>query len=126
MDKQINLWPEILDLLLYAGDGVSLKLLCTNGNNAPVDITGSVKAQIKLNRISTDAPIVEFAANMIDAYQGIILLSLTGDQTKLLIADPSVTHGKFVGVWDLQWSPAGAQPRTLLQGTVECVADVSR
>ena len=59
-----------------------------------------------------------------DAYQGKIILSLTGEQTKQLSLDPSSKSGRFIGVWDMQWTPADKQPRTLCQGTVECVADV--
>ena len=122
----INLQPQILDLALYAGDGVEFRLVCTNGSNAPVNVTGSVAAQIRLNRLDATAPIVEFTTDMVDAHQGIITLSLTEDQTRELVDHPSASQGRFVGVWDIQWSPSTSQPRTLCQGKVECVADVTR
>lgn len=122
----INVQPDILNLALYAGDGFSLRLLCTNGAGAPVDITGAVTAQVRLTHIADDPPLVSFAANMVDAWQGIIVLSLTGAQTRLLSDDPSSLAGKFTGVWDVQWAPSGSQPRTLCQGEVECVSDVTR
>lgn len=118
----INVRPAVLDLLLYAGDGVDFRLICTDGEGAPIDITGNVIAHIRQDRVNPDAPLAEFAVGMVDAYQGIIVLTLTGDQTQTLI-DPS---GKFTGVWDAQWEPSSGQPRTLCQGKVECVADVSR
>lgn len=118
MAGQINLQPQVLDLLLYAGDGVEFRLVCTNGTGAPIDITGSVKAQIRVDRLTPDPPVSTFTVNSVDAYQGIIILSLTGAQTQQL--------GKFIGVWDLQWTPAGQQPRTICQGKVECVIDVTR
>lgn len=118
----INVQPSILDLVLYAGDGVEFRLICTDSGNSPVDVTGSVNAQIRLDRLSQDTPVAEFTVGLIDAYQGIIVLSLTGQQTKDLVG----SSGKFAGVWDVQWTPSGKQPRTLCQGKVECVADVTR
>jgi hypothetical protein len=122
----IDLQPQVLDLILYAGDGVSFRLICTDKAGAPVDITGSVEAQIRLNRSKDEVPIVEFTANLVDAYQGIVILSLAGDQTQTLADHPSASAGKFKGVWDVEWEPAGLEPRTLCQGDVECVADVTR
>ena len=127
MAGQINLQPQVLDLILYAGDGVSFRLKCTDKAGAPVEVTGSVEAQIRLNRSKAESSIVEFSAEMQDAYNGIIVLSLTGDQTQALVDHPSVnSSGKFTGVWDVQWEPSGLEPRTLCQGAVECVADVTR
>ena len=126
MANQINLQPDILDLSLYAGDGVEFRVLCTNSAGAPVDISGSVSAVVRLERLTPDPPIVSFAVNLVDAYLGKIILSLTGDQTMQLAMHPSSKSGKFLGVWDLQWVPAGSQPRTMCQGKVECVVDVTR
>lgn len=123
----IDLQPQILDLILYAGDGVSFRLICTDKAGAPVDVTGSVDAHIRIDRSDGSQPIVEFAADLVDAYNGIVALSLTGEQTQALVDDPSAnSSGKFTGVWDVQWEPAGLEPRTLCQGKVECVADVTR
>lgn len=126
MANQINLQPQVLDLALYAGDGAEFRLVCTNGSDVPVDITGTVQAQVRLDRLEANTPIVEFTAGLVDAYQGIIVLSLTGAQTQQLVLEPTAVSGKFVGVWDIQWTPANKQPRTLCQGKVECVADVTR
>lgn len=122
----INIRPSVLDLMLYAGDGIKFRLICTDTGEDPVDITGAVKAQIRVDRLSDDPPVVEFTVGMVDAYQGIIVLSLTDEQTQALVDDPSSPPGKFTGVWDLQWTPAGEESRTLCQGKVECVADVTR
>jgi hypothetical protein len=123
--NQINVQPQSLDLALYAGDGVEFRLICTNGDGAPIDVNGAVKAQIRLERLTPDPAIVAFTVGMLDAYQGIVILSLTGAQTTQLITGSS-TPGKFNGVWDVQWTPSGKQPRTLCQGKVECVTDVTR
>jgi hypothetical protein len=125
MANQINLQPQVLDLALYAGDGVSIKLHCVDKAGAPIDVNGTVKAQIKLDRTS-NSPIVSFTIGVVDAYQGIVVLSLTGAETAQLSSDPSSKSGAFVGVWDIQWTPSGKQPRTLVQGKVECVSDVTR
>ena len=122
MAGRINLQPELVDLILYAGDGVDLPITCTDGAGAPIDMSGAVTAQIRLERLTPDPPIVSFSVNAVDAYLGKVILSLTGDQTADLVSE----SGKFVGVWDVQWTPAGNQPRTLCQGKVECVADVTR
>ena len=126
MPGQIKLQPEVLDLSLYAGDGVKLPMTCVTEAGAPIDLSGAIDAQIRINRLEESVPLVTFAVNTTDAYKGKIVLTLTGDQTASLMTDPSVKQGKFVGVWDVQWTEAGEEPRTLCQGQVECVADVSR
>jgi hypothetical protein len=126
MANKINLQPEVLDLGLYAGDGVEIKLRCTDAAGAPIDITGTIKAQVRLQRLDADPALADFASNLVDAYLGLVVLSLTGDQTKALSADPSSKDGRFIGVWDVQWIASGKQPRTICQGSVECVADVTR
>ena len=124
--NKINVQPQILDLALYAGDGFSFRIICSDADGAPVDITGTVTAQVRLRPTTDDPAIVEFASGMVDSYQGIVVLSLTGDQTRELSDHPSSKDGKFTGAWDLQWTPSGAEPRTLCAGKVECVSDVTR
>ena len=124
--QTVTLRPSILNLLLYSGDGFTIRLACKDSNGAPIDITGAVTAQVRKDRIHpSDSPLASFTASLVDAYQGLITLSLTGAQTAGLIAvDDGLDN--FVGVWDVQWSPVGKEPRTLVQGSVECVADVTR
>lgn len=117
----INLQPQVLDLSLYAGDGCKFRFTCKTPAGAPIDVTGAVRAQVRETRLDA-SPLVSFAVNLTDAYLGIIVISLTGAQTQDLV-EPS---GKFSGVWDLEWDAAAGEPRTLVQGTLECVADVSR
>jgi hypothetical protein len=124
----INIQPAVLDLALYAGDGVEFRLICTDSDKAPVDISGVIEAEVRVDRVTEDPPIVEFTADIVDPTGGIVVLSLTGDQTQELVRHPSVKpgSGKFAGVWDVQWTPTGKEPRTLCQGKVDCVADVTR
>ena len=122
--QSINLRPTILNLFLYSGDGFSIKLVCTDSAGAPIDLTGSISAQIRVDRVHPDdPPLASFAAETVDAYLGIVTLSLTGVQTDDLLDN---TLEKFTGVWDVEWVPQDKEPRTLLQGSVECVADVTR
>lgn len=126
MASQIDLQPQILNLGMYSGDGFSFKLLCTDVSDAPIDLRGVAKAQIRADRLTPeDDPILEFNVSMVDAYLGIVVLSLTGDETQQL-TDQSTNIAKFSGVWDLEWTPDGLEPRTICQGNVECVADVTR
>jgi hypothetical protein len=118
----IDIRPTVLDLALYAGDGIKFRLKCTNSKNVPVDITGAVRAYIRKARIDENPPLVEFTVGMLDAYQGILVFSLTGEQTQELVNG----SGKFDGVWDIEWDPSDAEPRTITQGKVECVSDVTR
>lgn len=126
--SRINVQPKILNLALYAGDGFDFRLICKNSADPPepVDMTGEVNAHIRLAHITEDPPIIEFTVEMVDAYLGIVVLSLTGTQTQDLIDHASGADGKFEGVWDIQWTPSEGEPRTLIQGEVECVADVTR
>ena len=123
----INAQPPVLDLSLYAGDGINFRLIVKDESGAPIDITGEIEAQIRVNRTPENSLVEYFNADMIQASDGIIVLSLNGDQTQALMEDPSAqAKNKFVGVWDVQWTSDSAQPRTLCQGKVECEADVTR
>jgi hypothetical protein len=126
MAGAINLQPQTLDLSLYAGDGVKFRLICTDDAQAPIDVSGATEAQVKIDRLEGTPALVSFVTDMTNAISGIIELSLTGADTQLLVADPSSKNGKFTGVWDLQWTPTGEEPRTICQGKVECLADVTR
>ena len=127
MANAINLQPQVLDLSLYAGDGVEFRLICTDPDDAPLDLSGATEAQVRVDRLTpADPPLADFTTDMSQASSGIVVVSLTGDQTQALVDDPSSKNGKFTGVWDFQWTPTGEEPRTLCQGKVECLADVTR
>lgn len=126
MADQITAQPPVLDLSFYAGDGISFRLICTDNLDAPINITGTVEAQVRVDRTTVADPVVEFSSDLTDAATGIIVLSLTGEQSQDLIDDPSTKKGVFLGVWDVQWIATGEEPRTLCQGKVECLADVTR
>lgn len=119
MAKQtISYEPQVLDLILYAGDGSNFRLVITDTLGHPVNLSGAMIAQIRSTRDEIDPPDATFNIDLTNAEGGIAVLTLTGDQTTLL--------GKYRGVWDLEWTATGEEPVTICQGKVECLLDVSR
>lgn len=118
---KISLLPEQLDLVLYAGDVASLQLTVTDNAGEPKPIAGEVTAQIRKTRLDAEV-MAEFNADLTNGPTGIVLISLSGEQTAALITDKPV----FKGVWDVQWKKTDSEPITLAQGKVECNADVTR
>jgi hypothetical protein len=120
----ISLVPETQDLKLYAGDGVELLLSVSNSVD-PVELTGTIAAQIRSSRADSTI-LAEFGVDITDAPNGLATLSLSGDQSRALHGDPETPLEKFTGVWDVQWTPDGGEPETLVQGSVESNLDVTR
>lgn len=118
---KLSLIPDTLDLALYAGDGVSIRLSVTDNADEPLPVDGEITAQIRKTRLDSEV-VVEFATDLTNGDEGYVFISLTGEQTAALIVDKPV----FKGVWDVQWEKTGEEPITLVQGKVECNADVSR
>lgn len=121
----ISLLPESLDLKLYGGDGVELRLVVSDPQGAAVPLTGAIDAQIRHARTDFNVA-VSFATDLTDADSGVVILSLTGAQSESLHGNPDQPSERFVGVWDVQWTPNGAEPITLIQGNVESALDVTR
>jgi hypothetical protein len=122
----ISLVPQSLDLSLYGGDGVELRMTVTDSLGQPVPLTpGAIDAQIRTSRTS-DPVMVSFTADLTDGATGVVILSLSGSQTELLHGDPALPSERFSGVWDVQWTPQSGQPITLIQGKVESALDVTR
>lgn len=117
---KIDRTPETLDLVLYSGDGVSIRLGVIDNAGAEVTVTGELKAQIRTTRTSPEIS-AEFVA-VPEEGTGAIIISLTGEQTAALITEDET----FTGVWDVQWHPPNAEPVTLTMGQVICNADVTR
>lgn len=118
----IDIQPPTLDVSFYAGDGFEFTLSCSDGAGNPIDLTGTLMAQIKIARTDSDI-VTTFAINNSQAAQGKLVLSLTGQQTQGLVP---LGKSKFAGVWDLQWTPASSFTRTIVQGNVGCTVDVTR
>jgi len=122
---EIDLSPDVLDIVLYAGDGVRFRLVATDLNEDPVPLLGTFEAEIRAKRPDPDPVQAQFAIDTTDAATGIIVLSLTGTQTQLLVPALS-TEKKWLGFWDVQWTPVDEEPKTLCQGKVTVWRDVSR
>lgn len=122
MAKQTIIYePQVLDLVLYAGDGTNFRLVVTDSVGAPLDLTGTMLAQIRSKRDEPDPPDEVFDIDLSQHAEGIATLKLTGEQTQGL-----ASTAKYSGEWDLQWTAAGEEPVTLCQGKVDVNVDVSR
>lgn len=119
--RKLSFIPQTLDLRLYAGDGAGIRFTLTDSTGVALPLTGEMKAEIRANREDVDPALATFAVDLTDFAIGIVLISLTGEQTHALITGDET----FVGVWDLEWTPAGDEPATLVQGNVECLPDVT-
>lgn len=121
---QLSLAPQELDLEIYAGDGVALQVVAKNSAGVAINLTGTVKAQIRITKSAPDPPAAVFTVDSTNAATGILILRLTGAQTLGLVA--GLGDDGFRGFWDCQWQAAGSEPTTLLAGAVVCDTDVSR
>lgn len=119
--KKLSFIPQTLDISLYAGDGAGIRFTITDSLGAVLPITGEMKAEIRANREDVDPALATFDVDLSDFADGIVLISLTGEQTHALITGDEI----FTGVWDLEWTPTGDEPATLVQGKVECYPDVT-
>jgi hypothetical protein len=117
----ISLTPPSVNVTLYAGDGANLRLVATDLDGEPFDLQGKVWAQIRQNRTDDD-PLVDWEVEDDLAADGIIVLRLTGDDTRRLMDGKA----KFKGSWDCQWVAPQGEPITLMQGDVLCDLDVTR
>lgn len=118
---KLSFKPQVMDLELYAGDGCGFKFTAKDSAGEALPITGSVKAQIRIEREAEDPPAGEFDIDMAEALDGIILVSITGEASHDLLVDGEM----FEGVWDLEWTAEDAEPKTLVQGDVRCLPDVT-
>ena len=119
--KKLSFIPQTLDISLYAGDGAGIRFTITDSLGAALPLTGEMKAEIRANREDVDPALATFDVDLNDFGDGIVLISLTGEQTHSLITGDEI----FTGVWDLEWTPTGDEPATLVQGKVECYPDVT-
>jgi hypothetical protein len=121
-EVDIKRLPPTINLELYAGDGTAMKFTLKDPDGNPWPIDGVITSQIKAKR-TDEAALASWLVDESQQSDGVILLSLTGEQTAALIPSGKT---RFVGVWDLQYVASGSEPQTLLQGKVTCDADVTR
>jgi hypothetical protein len=122
MPETIDMTPDSLDLLLYAGDGGDFQVCFVDTQNVPIDVFGWLfSAQIRKSRTSPEHRTLTI--NMGDASNGIITIMIPKEVTRDLANDQWNTEW----VWDLQTiTPDRSDPTTLLQGDVVCTQDVTK
>ena len=120
-ELKVDLRPQKLDLFIYSGDGYRFRLVIKDKDENPIPITGTFKAQIRKDRGTSDIPQAEFSIDESLYDEGKVGLILTGEDCQALAGT-----AKFKGFWDCEWTPEDTEPRTLVQGKLECDLDVSR
>jgi len=121
----IDVTPAQLDLTLYAGDGLKLRFVFTlSATGDPWEgADGDWEAQVRTAEADPDI-LVSFVIDDSDADDGIIIASLTGDDTRSILA--AITGPVKNCYWDLQQTPTGEEPRTWYKGKVKSGQDVTR
>lgn len=118
---EISRVPPTVDVTLYAGDGVAIRYTIRDTGGNPYPLNGLVTSQIKAKR-SDLTPLLTWEVDDSNQASGVVVLSLSGEQTASLITGTKPFHG----VWDMQFVAGEASPITLLQGKVVCKPDVTR
>lgn len=106
--------PAILDLNLYAGDGVTIAFEFTEAGE-PWPTLGTWEADIRATDKSEEV-IANFGV-IVDDEAGLVTLSLSGEQVRDLGTS---------AVYDLQQVIPGAEPRTWYRGNIKVGWDVTR
>lgn len=119
--QKITFNPQVLDLVLYSGDGNGFRMTVTGISGTPIPLTGTMRAQIRATRDSPDPPDAVFDIDMSEGANGVVNLQVPANQTQNLVSDTD----SYSGVWDLEWTPTDEEPLTICQGKVECLRDVS-
>ena len=115
----IQVGPKPLDLKLYAGDGFALSFGFVEketGNPWPAD--GEWVAEVRAPSTATD-PLFAFAVDLTHAIDGVVNVSVSGDQARSLL-------GKKNAEWDLQQTVPGSEPRTWYRGKISATQDVTQ
>ena len=122
MALTVDLTPDSIDFVLYAGDNGDFQIKFIDETSTVINMTGWVwRAQIRKTRASElyTALIVDSTASA----QGIIKVLITSAITR------SLAESKWnkTSQWDIEGTPPGmTSPLTLLQGTIYCSLDVTR
>lgn len=116
MTAVLSALPTRVDLRLYAGDDVTVKITVNNPDGTPADLAGaSAKAQIRGRATDLD-PVAEFVC-VVDA-TGFVLCGLDAAATAALPRS---------GVWDCELMFADGSPTTtIVSGSVRTLAEVTR
>lgn len=116
MTAVLSALPTRVDLRLYAGDDVTVKITVNNPDGTPADLTGATaKAQIRAWAYDSD-PVAEFTCAVDPA--GFVLLGLDAAATAAIPRS---------SVWDCELLFADGSPTTtIVSGSVRTLAEVTR
>jgi hypothetical protein len=118
----VPLGPACVDFQgVRANDRNAVRLTIRSGG-APLDITGTLAAQARKKATDPDPAPLEAEFDIIDAPNGVVMMTWPGDQVQALVA----ASGKWSGVWDLEYTQAPLAPLTLAAGKISLEADVTR
>ena len=122
MPTKVDLTPDSLDLVLYAGDKGDFQVSFVDNLNASIDVTAwALKAQIRKSRTSTT--FIELTIDKSASSIGLITILISGETARDIAND----IGNKTYQWDLQSIlPGNTDPSTMLQGSVYCNMDVTR
>ena len=121
MPMKVDLTPDYLDLVFYAGDIGDFQIEFKDRTGASINVsTWNWMAQIRTTRDAT--PYTSLTIDTTSAATGLITVRVPATVTRTIAQD----YPKQVGVWDIQGTPSGSQPTTVLQGTIRCSMDVTR
>lgn len=120
--SKIDLTPDTLDLVLYAGDNGDFQIKFQDTDENPVDVSAwEWESQIRNLREATDE--IDLTVDNSDGVDGIIIVRIPG----MVTANLATSAYGDKSYWDIQATPPGlSDPITMLQGTVTCKKDVSR
>jgi hypothetical protein len=113
MTTNLKALPNELDLVLYAGDGVTIVFSFTQ-DGAPWPTEGEWSADV---RASTVGGVLASFYVTSNESAGTVTISLSGEQVQALGNE---------AVWDLQQVVSGSEPHTWHRGRIDIVGDVSR
>lgn len=118
--------PERYDIDAYRGDDLVIPLAAAN-SSGPLDITThTIIAHIRRNALDEDPPAETFDVVLENPTQGLFLLVLPHARIAALPCDPTPHTDGSKYVWDVQHTIPGGRTKTLYQGTLTLIADVSR
>ena len=122
-DMILDMSPAVLDIEgVRAGDKNERTFTLTQGGEV-IDLTDAVVEAQARQHYSDTAPAITAVVEIIDPTSGRFALSWPGDQVASALGEAET----WSGVWDLQVTGSGEDlPVTVLAGSIECVADVTR
>jgi hypothetical protein len=121
MPAQMDVTPDVLDLVLYAGDVGDFEISFVDDLGSPVSVNQYTwSAQIRKSRGSTQY--IDLPIDSTQASSGILIIGLPSAITSTLGENLWNRNSQ----WDLQCTDIANRSVTVLQGSVYCSQDVTR